>query len=92
MELINYIIDWIENGASVAVDGILLGVDQRCEIVLQSFSDPECHEMTTQTYALPTTTQGESTATAISQSSTVPYVETTVATTEMTTNPSGMMD
>ena len=39
MELINHIIYWIENGASIAINGILLSVDQSCDIVIESFSE-----------------------------------------------------
>ena len=94
MELINYIIDWIENGASVAIDGILLSVDQRCDIVLESFSDPECHhecQTTTLTYdEMPTTTSlGGSTTMTDSESTTVPSVEATAPFTKVTAIPAG---
>lgn len=84
MELINYIVDWIENGASVAIDGILLSIDQRCDIVLESFSDPECHhehQTTTLTYEMPTTTSPGGSTT----------VETTAPFTRVTAIPAGIL-
>lgn len=96
MELINYIITWIENGATVAIDGILLSVDQRCDIVLESFSDQECHhehQTTTLTsYEIPTTIQGGSTTMTISESTTVSPVEATAPFTELTAIPAGIPD
>ena len=56
-QLINYIIHWIETGASVALSGILLSVDRGCDVVIESFSDPECNgqHLTTHTVATATT-------------------------------------
>ena len=93
MQLINYIIHWIENGASVALSGILLSVDQRCDIVIESFSEPECSEqqITTQTITTATTptTQGRSVTMATSQLVTTPSTVTTVPIAETTTVPAG---
>ena len=94
MQLINYIIHWIENGASVALSGILLSVDRRCDIVIESFSESECSEqqVTTQTITTTTisTTQDGSVTMATSQMATTPFTETTVPIAETTTVPSGI--
>lgn len=42
-QLIAHISHWVENGASIAISGLLLTVDSRCDIVIASFSEPECY-------------------------------------------------
>jgi hypothetical protein len=42
-QLIANISHWVTNGASVAISGLLLTVDSRCDIVIASFSEPECY-------------------------------------------------
>ncbi len=96
-QLINYIIHWVETGASVAISGILLSVDRGCDIVIESFSDPECtgrqvttpHVITTAT--TPTARDGSITM-ATSPSVSTPFSEIRVPVTEITTIPSGEDD
>ena len=33
---------WIQSGASITISGLLLSVDPMCNVVIRSFSDPEC--------------------------------------------------
>lgn len=42
-QLIAHISHWVTNGASIAISGLLLTVDSRCDIVIASFSEPECY-------------------------------------------------
>lgn len=91
MELINYIIQWVENGASLAISGVLLSVDQGCDIVIESFSEPECNheqQMTTQTITTVTmpTTQDRSATTTASHPVTISLTETTILPTGMDTH------
>ena len=93
-QLINYIIHWIETGASVAINGILLTVDRGCDIVIDSFSEPECngrqvttpHAITTAT--TPTTRDGSVTM-ATSPLVFTSFSEITIPVTEITTTPPG---
>lgn len=93
-QLINYIIHWIEAGASVAISGILLTVDQGCDIVIESFSEPECNgrQVTIphviKTATTPTTRDGSVTM-ATSPLVSTPFSEITVPVTEITTTPPG---
>lgn len=41
--LIAHISHWVESGASIAISGLLLTVDSKCDIVITSFSEPECN-------------------------------------------------
>ena len=92
-QLINYIIHWIETGASVAISGILLSVDRECDIAIESFSDPECtgHQLTTSqaitTVTTPTT--GDSSVTMATSSLASPFSEITMPVIETTTFPPG---
>lgn len=87
MELINSIIMWIENGASVAINGILLSVDQGCDIVLESFSESECHTRQNTTLSTDATTMAttEAATTVTSHSTTSPLHDTTMPTETPTT-------
>ena len=93
-QLINYIIHWIETGASVAISGILLTVDWRCDIVIDSFSEPECNgrQVTTPyviiTATTPTTRDGSVTM-ATSPLVSTSFSEITIPVTETTTTPPG---
>ena len=42
-QLITHISHWVKNGATIAISGLLLTVDRRCDIVITSFSKPECY-------------------------------------------------
>ena len=42
-QLIAHISHWAINGASIAISGLLLTVDSRCDIIITSFSEPECY-------------------------------------------------
>lgn len=42
-QLIAHISHWVKNGASIAISGLLLTVDRQCDVVITSFSDPECY-------------------------------------------------
>ena len=93
-QLINYIIHWIETGASVALSGILLSVDRGCDIVIGSFSEPECNgqHLTTDAITIattPTTRDGSVTMTTSPLVST-PFFETAVPVIETTTIPPGI--
>ena len=44
-QLIAHMSHWVDNGASIAISGLLLTVDSRCDIVIASFSEPECYEV-----------------------------------------------
>ena len=44
-ELITHVTHWVKNGASIAISGLLLTVDRRCDIVIESFSEPECYQV-----------------------------------------------
>lgn len=96
MELINHIIYWIENGASIAINGILLSVDQSCDIVIESFSEPECQreqQLITEyieTTSMPITEDGSAT-TGMSSSTTASFVDKTVSFTETPTVPTGRL-
>ena len=94
-ELINHIISWIETGASIAINGILLSVDQECDAVLGTFSEPECHngqQITTQSAdaTAMTTPPAQSATTDTSQSTTAPYETTTPIETTTTTIGAGI--
>lgn len=94
-QLINYIIHWIETGASVALSGILLSVDQGCDIVIESFSEPECNGQPLTTHAITTattpTTKDESVTTATSPLVSTLFTKTTVqAIAETATIPPGI--
>ena len=93
-QLINYIIHWIETGASVALSGILLSVDRGCDIVIESFSEPECNgqHLTKDAITIATTptTRDESVTMTTSPLVSTPFSETTVPVIEMTTTPPGI--
>ena len=59
-ELINHMLQWVENGATISVGGVLLNVVPDCDLVITSFSDPECEinmdEEITTVSTLPSTT------------------------------------
>lgn len=63
-ELITHITHWIRNGASVSISGLLLTVDRTCDIVIESFSEPECYQVdqTSELPTSPTTTEIAATA------------------------------
>lgn len=42
-QLIAHVSHWVKNGASIAIDGLLLTIDRECDIVIASFSEPECY-------------------------------------------------
>ena len=87
IELINYIIQWVENGASIAIRGILLSVDRRCDVVIESFSEPECHQVQPVTTHKPTT---EDVSATMDTSTTIPLAERTVPSIETTAIPAGI--
>ena len=92
-QLINYIIHWIETGASVALSGILLSVDRGCDIVIESFSEPECNgrQLTTPP-AITTPTTGDGSVTmATSLLASTPFTEIPIPATKatVTTTPLG---
>ncbi len=61
-QLTTHISHWVTNGASVAISGLLLTVDSRCDIVIASFSEPECYGIF-ETSKSPPLTTAEKTAT-----------------------------
>ena len=91
MELINSIIMWIENGASVAINGILLSVDQGCDVVLESFSAPECHNWQNTTQSDATTVATTEAATTVTSHSTTPPLHDTTIPTETPTTITGIV-
>ena len=54
-ELITHITHWIKNGASVSLSGLLLTVDRGCDVVIESFSEPECYRVVQTSEPLTTT-------------------------------------
>ena len=100
-ELITHIIHWVKNGASVAISGLLLTVDRRCDVVIESFSEPECYqvdqtseppalttaEMTTsKRVTIPTTTVADSTTLISKTASTTLQQLTTSGVTDKTSD------
>ena len=89
MQLINYVIHWIEEGASVALSGILLSVDEGCDVVIESFSKPECSGQPLTTHAIAITTtepEDDSVTMATSQQSTTTlFTEAAIPVAEPTT-------
>lgn len=65
-DLINLMLQWIGNGATINVGGVLLNVEADCDLIIRSFGDPECESdeddpVTTATQpstTMLTTTQG----------------------------------
>ncbi len=41
-QIVNYIEDWLTDGGLVTFDFITIPIDGSCQILLQSFTDPEC--------------------------------------------------
>ena len=41
-ELVNYIINWVRRGVSIVINGLLLTIDGSCDVIIESFSVPEC--------------------------------------------------
>ena len=79
-ELIDYITHWVESGASITISGLLLSVDGRCNVEIESFSESECsHDQTTQ----PATTI----ETTTTKEPTVPLTTAVDHTTILTTTP-----
>ena len=78
----------------MAVSGILLTVDRGCDIVIDSFSEPECNgrQVTTPhviiTATTPTTRDGSVTM-ATSPLVSTPFSEIIIPVTEITTTPPG---
>ena len=53
---------WLSTGPSVQVAGVLLNLDNMCNLIISSFGDPECgegieQEITAETFTLPVTAQ-----------------------------------
>ena len=66
-KLVNYIINWVRSGMSVVINGLLLTIDKSCEVVIESFSVPECTQKRQQWTIEPsatTTTRDMTTTTA----------------------------
>lgn len=81
-ELVNYIINWVRRGVSIVINGLLLTIDSSCDVVIESFSVPECtkeQQQQTTEPAATTTTKDMTTTTAnhILKSITTPKRETT---------------
>ena len=72
-QLIAHISHWVENGASIAISGLLLTVDSRCDIVIASFSEPECYGLveTSESPTLTTIEKMTTEMTAVSDSTTM---------------------
>ena len=44
-DLVGFISEWVQDGASIVVDGIRLDVDSMCPAELESFSSEDCETM-----------------------------------------------
>ena len=44
-QLIAHVSHWVKNGASIVINGLLLTIDRECDIVIASFSEPECYRV-----------------------------------------------
>lgn len=44
-EIITHTINWIKGGASIAISGLVLTVDSNCDVVIESFGEPECTQL-----------------------------------------------
>lgn len=81
-ELVNYIINWVRHGVSVVINGLLLTIDRSCDVIIESFSVPECTQEQQQETTGPaetTTTKDMTTTTTnhIFKSITIPKHDTT---------------
>ena len=45
--LISYIEDWVSEGLSISVQGVLLRIDSKCPVSLDTIDDGECEETST---------------------------------------------
>ncbi len=43
-QIVNHIEDWLTDGGLVTFDFITISIDSSCEVLLQSFTDPECNK------------------------------------------------
>lgn len=76
-QLIAHVSHWVKNGASIAIDGLLLTIDRECDIVIASFSEPECYGVV-ETSEPPILTNVERVTTETVTTTTVPDSITTL--------------
>ena len=83
-ELINYTVDWVKNGASIVINGLLLTVDRTCDVVIESFSEPECTQQPWTTEPVSIDSETNAMNVSILETTTVSTPQTTTLTHETT--------